>query len=52
MWGENLQMTQAGQIRPVVGQEIGFDDVPRLLVAIEHRNTMGKPVVRAPAPSA
>ena len=52
MWGEILRMTQAGRIRPVVGREIGFDDVPRLLEAIEHRNTMGKTVVRAPGPPA
>jgi len=48
IWGEILQMTMAKQIRPVVGQEIGFDDVPRLLETMERRETMGKTVVRAP----
>ena len=28
MWGEILQMTMAEQIRPVVGREIDFGDVP------------------------
>jgi len=48
IWGEILQMTMAKQIRPVVGQEIGFDDVPRLLETMERRETMGKTIVRAP----
>ena len=51
MWGEILQMTMAGRICPVVGQEIAFDDVPRLLEAIERRRTMGKTIVRAPSPA-
>ena len=48
MWGEILQMTMAKQIRPVVGREIDFGDVPRLLEMIERRETMGKTIVAAP----
>ena len=48
MWGEILQMTMATQIRPVVGREIDFGDVPRLLGMIERRETVGKTVVAAP----
>ena len=48
IWGNILQMTKRQQIRPVVGQEIEFDDVPRMLEAIERRETMGRTVVRPP----
>lgn len=48
IWGEILQMTMAKQIRPVVGREIDFEDVPHMLETIERRETMGKTVVRAP----
>jgi NADPH2:quinone reductase len=48
IWSEILHMTMAKQIRPVVGREIEFDDVPPLLEAIERRETMGKTIVRSP----
>ena len=48
IWDTILQMTQRGQIRPVVGREIEFGDVPPMLEAIERRETMGRTVVRAP----
>ena len=48
IWDTILQMTQCGQIRPVVGREIEFAEVPRMLEAIERRQTMGRTVVRAP----
>jgi NADPH2:quinone reductase len=48
IWREILQMTKRDQIRPVVGREIDFNDVPSLLEAIERRETMGRTVVRAP----
>ena len=41
-------MTMASQIRPVVGREIDFDEVPRMLEAIERRQTMGKTIAAAP----
>jgi len=50
IWDDILQMTMADRIRPVVGQEIDFDAVPRLLEMIERRETIGKTVVRAPHP--
>jgi NADPH:quinone reductase len=48
IWGNILQMTKRGQIRPVVGREIEFNAVPDMLEAIERRETMGRTVVRAP----
>jgi NADPH2:quinone reductase len=48
IWASILQMANQGQIRPVVGREIEFTDVPRMLEAIENRQTMGRTVVRAP----
>ena len=48
IWDTILQMTQSGQIRPVVGKEIEFDEVPGMLETIESRKTMGRTVVRAP----
>ncbi|MGP0029066.1 MAG: zinc-binding dehydrogenase [Acidimicrobiales bacterium] len=50
IWGDILQMTRREQIRPVVGREIEFDDVPSMLEAIERRESMGRTVVRAPLP--
>jgi NADPH2:quinone reductase len=49
IWAQLLQMTQAKEIRPVVGSEIDFDHVPHQLERIERRETMGKSVVRAAA---
>jgi NADPH2:quinone reductase len=48
IWGNILQMMKRDQIRPVVGREIEFNDVPSTLEAIERRETMGRTVVRAP----
>ncbi len=48
MWGEILQMTMAQEIRPVVGREIDFGEVPHLLEMIERRETVGKTIVAAP----
>jgi NADPH2:quinone reductase len=49
IWARILQMAQAKEIRPVVGSEIDFDHVPHQLERMEHRETMGKSVVRAAA---
>jgi NADPH2:quinone reductase len=48
IWGNILQMTKSEQIRPVVGREIEFNDVPGMLEAIERRESMGRTVVRVP----
>jgi NADPH2:quinone reductase len=48
IWDTILRLAQNGQIRPVVGREIDFGDVPAMLEAIERRETMGRTVVRAP----
>jgi len=50
IWGEVLRMNQRGQIRPVVGRQIDFADVPEMLEAMERRETMGRTVVAAPRP--
>jgi len=46
IWNRILHLTRAGTIRPVIGQEIGFTDVPAALEALERRETTGRTVVR------
>ncbi len=48
MWAEILQLAKQGRIRPVIGREIAFDEVPESLRALEQRKTTGRTVVRAP----
>jgi NADPH2:quinone reductase len=48
IWNRILQLTRAGTIRPVIGQEIEFADVPAALEALEGRETTGRTVVHAP----
>jgi NADPH2:quinone reductase len=48
IWSNIVQMTKREQIRPVVGREIEFHDVPVTLEAIERRETMGRTIVLAP----
>ena len=48
MWADILQLARQGKIRPVIGREIAFDDVPEYLRALEHRETTGRTVVRTP----
>jgi NADPH:quinone reductase-like Zn-dependent oxidoreductase len=43
-----LHLTQAGTIRPVIGRQIEFAEVPAGLEALERRETTGRTVVRAP----
>ena len=50
IWGSILRLVQQGRIRPVVGREVGFAEVPAMLEAIERRESMGRTVVRAPRP--
>jgi NADPH2:quinone reductase len=46
IWDGILQLHQQGAVRPVVGRELRFDEVPPMLEAIEERRTMGRTVVR------
>ena len=46
IWSRILHLTRAGTIRPVIGQQIEFADVPAGLDALEHRETTGRTVVR------
>jgi NADPH2:quinone reductase len=48
IWNDILQLTRNGTIRPVVGREISFADVPAGLAALERRETTGRTVVRPP----
>src|SRR5580698_6462548 len=49
IWNRVLQLARAGTIRPVVGQQIEFAEVPAELEALERRETTGRTVVHAPA---
>jgi NADPH:quinone reductase len=48
IWSRILHLTQAGTIRPVIGQQIEFADVPAALEALERRETTGRTVVGTP----
>jgi NADPH:quinone reductase len=48
IWSRILHLTRAGTIRPVIGQQIEFADVPAELEALERRETTGRTVVRMP----
>ena len=41
-----LELLAAGEIRPVIGNEVAFEDVPGALEALERRETTGRTVVR------
>jgi NADPH2:quinone reductase len=48
IWNRILQFARAGTIRPVIGRQIEFADVPAELEALERRETTGRTVVRTP----
>ena len=48
IWNRILHLTRAGTIRPVIGRQIEFADVPAGLEALERRETTGRTVVRTP----
>jgi NADPH2:quinone reductase len=48
IWSRLLQLARSGAIRPVIGKQIDFSEVPAALQALERRETMGRTVVRAP----
>jgi NADPH2:quinone reductase len=48
IWNRILHLTRAGAIRPVIGRQIEFEDVPAELEALERRETTGRTVVRPP----
>jgi NADPH2:quinone reductase len=41
-----LEMIRTGAITPFVGRELGFEDIPEALEAMERRETVGRLVVR------
>lgn len=49
IWSRILQLAQAGAIRPVIGRQIEFTEVPAALEALERRETTGRTVVGTPA---
>jgi NADPH2:quinone reductase len=52
IWSRILHLTQAGTIRPVIGRQIEFTEVPAALEALERRETTGRTVVRTPTEGA
>ena len=46
IWNRILQLARAGTIRPVIGRQIEFAEVPVELEALERRETTGRTVVR------
>ena len=48
IWSRILHLARAGTIRPVIGRQIEFADVPAGLDALERRETTGRTVVRMP----
>ena len=48
IWNRVLHLARAGTIRPVIGRQIEFVDVPAALEALEGRETIGRTVVRTP----
>ncbi len=48
IWNRILHLARTGTIRPVIGREIGFVEVPAALEALERRETTGRTVVRLP----
>jgi NADPH:quinone reductase len=51
IWNRVLHLARSGTVRPVIGRQIEFADVPAELEALERRETTGRTVVLAPAPS-
>jgi NADPH:quinone reductase len=43
---ELLDLIAAGALRPIVGREVAFEDLPAALEALEHRETVGRVVAR------
>jgi NADPH2:quinone reductase len=46
IWNRILHLARDGTIRPIIGREISFADVPAGLSALERRETIGRTVVR------
>jgi NADPH2:quinone reductase len=51
IWNRVLHLARNGTVRPVIGRQIEFADVPAELEALERRETTGRTVVLAPAKS-
>jgi NADPH:quinone reductase-like Zn-dependent oxidoreductase len=42
---EIVNLVLAGQVRPVIGAVIGFDEIPEAIEAMANRETVGRTVV-------
>ena len=42
---EIIELVEAGKVKPVIGQVIGFDDVPDAIEAMADRETVGRTIV-------
>jgi NADPH2:quinone reductase len=51
VWNRILHLANAGTVRPVIGQVIGFADVPGWLEKLEGRETTGRIVVELSPPA-
>ncbi len=43
-----LELYRCGVVKPVIGQEVGFDELPEAMEAMANRQTVGRTVVRLP----
>ncbi len=43
---EIVALVQAGKVRPVIGAEVGFDELPAAMEAMGNRQTVGRTIVR------
>jgi NADPH:quinone reductase len=42
---EIIELVLAGTVKPVIGETIGFDDIPAAIEAMESRKTVGRTIV-------
>jgi NADPH2:quinone reductase len=40
-----VELVRAGRVRPVIGQQVGFDAIPEAIVAMANRETTGRTIV-------
>jgi NADPH2:quinone reductase len=43
---EVIDLVRAGKVKPVIGQVVGFDDVPQAIDDLANRRTTGRVVIQ------
>jgi NADPH:quinone reductase len=43
---EIVELVRVGKVRPVIGAEVGFDELPAAMEAMANRQTVGRTIVR------